>query len=282
MADEYRDNMNIKHINGFTLQEVAYNVWAIDEFGISIMYLIIGTKKALLLDTGVGISDIRGVIETMTDLPYIVVNSHHHYDHVGGNYHFSCAYAYKDAIPIIIKQNNLEYRRQFILSQEARTEYNFEASLRYDINKSGECHLISFEEGYIFELGDRDLEVIYTPGHTKDSVCLLDRKNKLLFSADTIVSTPVLIFHAFSADLSVYINSLTKLKSYEKSYELIFPGHYIRPIGSIYIDELKHCAEEILMNHYLIHGEDNNFADGLVYHHQYLRATIAYTEDKIK
>lgn len=59
----YKDNMNIREINGFTAQLVAKNVWAIDEFGIDIMYLIIGTKKALLIDTGIGIGDINLVVK---------------------------------------------------------------------------------------------------------------------------------------------------------------------------------------------------------------------------
>ena len=44
MSTFYEDNMNIKKINGFTLQQVSRDVWAIDEFGIDIMYLIIGTE----------------------------------------------------------------------------------------------------------------------------------------------------------------------------------------------------------------------------------------------
>ena len=82
MSTFYEDNMNIKKINGFTLQQVSRDVWAIDEFGIDIMYLIIGTERALLIDTGIGIGNIRSVVETMTHLPYDVVNTHHHYDHV--------------------------------------------------------------------------------------------------------------------------------------------------------------------------------------------------------
>ena len=50
MSTFYEDNMNIKKINGFTLQQVSRDVWAIDEFGIDIMYLIIGTERALLID----------------------------------------------------------------------------------------------------------------------------------------------------------------------------------------------------------------------------------------
>lgn len=176
MSTFYEDNMNIKKINGFTLQQVSRDVWAIDEFGIDIMYLIIGTERALLIDTGIGIGNIRSVVETMTHLPYDVVNTHHHYDHVGGNGRFSMVYAHKKAIPVIQEQNNLQSRKEFFRSQEARPEYNYEASLEFDASIMGDFEMKGIEEGFVFHLGNRDLEVLDTPGHTKDGICLLDRK----------------------------------------------------------------------------------------------------------
>ena len=237
MSTFYEDNMNIKKINGFTLQQVSRDVWAIDEFGIDIMYLIIGTERALLIDTGIGIGNIRSVVETMTHLPYDVVNTHHHYDHVGGNGCFSMVYAHKKAIPVIQEQNNLQSRKEFFRSQEARPEYNYEASLEFDASIIGDFEMKGIEEGFVFHLGNRDLEVLDTPGHTKDGICLLDRKYRLLFSGDTVVSTPVLMFDTFSDTMSTYLESLKKLAQLRNSYELIFPGHYLRPIGSIYIDD---------------------------------------------
>lgn len=113
MSTFYEDNMNIKKINGFTLQQVSRDVWAIDEFGIDIMYLIIGTERALLIDTGIGIGNIRSVVETMTHLPYDVVNTHHHYDHVGGNGRFSMVYAHKKAIRLFRNRIICSHVRNF-------------------------------------------------------------------------------------------------------------------------------------------------------------------------
>ena len=252
MSTFYEDNMNIKKINGFTLQQVSRDVWAIDEFGIDIMYLIIGTERALLIDTGIGIGNIRSVVETMTHLPYDVVNTHHHYDHVGGNGRFSMVYAHKKAIPVIQEQNNLQSRKEFFRSQEARPEYNYEASLEFD-----------------------------APGHTKDGICLLDRKYRLLFSGDTVVSTPVLMFDMFSDTMSTYLESLKKLAQLRNSYELIFPGHYLRPIGSIYIDDQIACIQEILEKHLLGEKEECGMTKSKVYFYQKALASVLYTEDRI-
>src|SRR5436309_2088046 len=59
----------------------------------TIGYLITGTKRALLFDTGMGISDIKKVTTELTKLPIIVLNSHTHDDHVGGNWEFETIYA---------------------------------------------------------------------------------------------------------------------------------------------------------------------------------------------
>ncbi len=268
MSTFYEDNMNIKKINGFTLQQVSRDVWAIDEFGIDIMYLIIGTERALLIDTGIGIGNIRSVVETMTHLPYDVVNTHHHYDHVGGNGRFSMVYAHKKAIPVIQEQNNLQSRKEFFRSQEARPEYNYEASLEFDASIMGDFEMKGIEEGFVFHLGNRDLEVLDTPGHTKDGICLLDRKYRLLFSGDTVVSTPVLMFDTFSDTMSTYLESLKKLAQLRNSYELIFPGHYLRPIGSIYIDDQIACIQEILEKHLLGEKEECGMTKSEVYFYQ--------------
>lgn len=278
----YKDNMNVRKINGFTLQLVAKNVWAIDEFGIDIMYLILGEKKALLFDTGMGIGDIKAVVREITKLPLFVVNSHHHYDHVGGNGRFKKVFTHKIAIPVIEEQNNPEYRRTFLLSQEERTEYNHEASLREYLSENMEFEIEGIEEGHTFDLGDRKLEVLFTPGHTKDSICLLDRKNKILFSADTIVSTPTLMLDSFSDTMGRYLQSLEKLKKHKAEYELIFPGHYIRPIGEKYVEDMIECVKQILKNPQIGVEDACSMAKNQVYFFQRGEASVLYTLDRVK
>jgi glyoxylase-like metal-dependent hydrolase (beta-lactamase superfamily II) len=48
-------------------------------------FLIQGTKSALLFDTGLGVANIRKVAEELSELPLLIVNSHYHFDHTGGN-----------------------------------------------------------------------------------------------------------------------------------------------------------------------------------------------------
>jgi hypothetical protein len=75
----------------FEVHEIRPGLFAIYEpgqFEEVISYLVVGTEKALLFDTGLGIGDMRAVVAELTELEPIVVNSHTHYDHVGGNHQF--------------------------------------------------------------------------------------------------------------------------------------------------------------------------------------------------
>ena len=74
------DNINLQRIEGYTVQLVAEDVWAIDEFGADIIYLVKGEKSAAVIVTGSGFGNLKKVIETLTDLPYVVLNTHGHLD----------------------------------------------------------------------------------------------------------------------------------------------------------------------------------------------------------
>src|SRR6266446_5821166 len=79
----------------YEVYKVAPAVYAIYEphqFEETISYLIVGDKQALLFDTGMGISDLRKVTAALTRLPIVVLNSHTHNDHVGGNWQFETIY----------------------------------------------------------------------------------------------------------------------------------------------------------------------------------------------
>jgi len=75
----------------FEVYEVGPDIWAIYEpfqWQEVISYLIVGTDKALLFDTGNGLGDIKAIVDQLTDKPITVLNSHSHFDHIGGNYQF--------------------------------------------------------------------------------------------------------------------------------------------------------------------------------------------------
>ena len=73
----------------FAVRQVEPGIYLISEPGHVNSWLITGSAEAVLFDTGMGISDIKAVVTRLTDRPLRIVNSHHHFDHIGGNHLFA-------------------------------------------------------------------------------------------------------------------------------------------------------------------------------------------------
>jgi glyoxylase-like metal-dependent hydrolase (beta-lactamase superfamily II) len=156
----------------FQVYNVATGVKAIYEphqWQETISYLIEGESTALLFDTGNGISDIHALIKRLTEKVIIVFNSHSHFDHVGGNHAFKQVYAMDT---LITKE-----RQKGVVNEGIAEEVSAEALCRRlpkGVSKkthTGRPYSISkhIEDGYIFDLGGRQIEVIHVPGHTSDA-----------------------------------------------------------------------------------------------------------------
>ena len=196
----------------FEVYKIRPGVFAIYEphqFEEVISYLIAGDQKALLFDTGMGISNIKAVAEALTKLPVSIINSHTHNDHVGDNWRFSDIYA----MPTNFTRTNAKGS-----SADAQAELapgsicgslpaGFDAK-RYRTKPFHISHWL--HDGQKIELGGRTLQVIATPGHTPDAIALLDAKNGLLFTGDTFYLGPIWLFRP-ETDLDAYVGSVKKL-----------------------------------------------------------------------
>ena len=83
-SDLTPENLSDPWFAVYRLPGEVYALYEPHHFQDVISYLILGKERALLLDTGMGIGNIRAVAERLTKLPITVVNSHSHFDHVGG------------------------------------------------------------------------------------------------------------------------------------------------------------------------------------------------------
>lgn len=140
-----------------------------------ISYLIVGNKRALLFDTGMGIGNIKAVVNQLTKLPVVVVNSHNHYDHVGDNWQFSEVYAMRTAYKenkVIINPNEIcgKLPAGFDPKNYQTKPYQITRYL-HDRDK--------------IDLGGTTLHVIAAKGHTPDSLALYDNQRGILFTGDT-------------------------------------------------------------------------------------------------
>jgi glyoxylase-like metal-dependent hydrolase (beta-lactamase superfamily II) len=213
----------------FEVYEVEADVWAIYEpfqWQEVISYLIIGSDSALLFDTGNGIDDIRAIVDQLTDKPVQVLNSHSHFDHIGGNYQFKEILSPSTNFSVANSRGNDSQQIKMEVSAEALCK-GLPAGVTKE-NHHIEPYSITAQvkDGDIIDLGGRNLEVLHIPGHTDDSIALLDRDSGLLWTGDSFYEGPIWLFFP-ETDLAAYEASLARLVSLVPRLKALFPAHNI-------------------------------------------------------
>ena len=77
--------------NWFTIEQIDRDTFSISEYKHweeTHCYLLCGEKYAILIDTGLGVSNIRKIVDSLTKLPVMTVTTHVHWDHIGGHKYF--------------------------------------------------------------------------------------------------------------------------------------------------------------------------------------------------
>jgi glyoxylase-like metal-dependent hydrolase (beta-lactamase superfamily II) len=190
-----------------------------------ISYLVVGRDKALLFDTGMGIGNIGAVVAGLTKLPVSVVNSHTHNDHVGDNWRFSDVYGMDTDFTRVNARGSKEDAQAELAPDEicGALPAGFDAKA-YSTKPFHITHWL--HDGDKIELGERTLKVIGTPGHTPDSIALLDEKNGLLFTGDTFYAGPIYLYRP-ETDRDAYLASVKKLAAMAPHLQLLLPAHNV-------------------------------------------------------
>lgn len=205
----------------FTIDEIAPNTFAIGEpryYQQNYSYLVVGNKKALLFDAGPGIRNIREIAESLTDLPIVFLPSHFHFDHVGNGIAFN-----ERAVV------DLPYLR----NRAVGNELTFAEMEHLGAIEGFETPTWSvdywWKPGDAIQLGDRELYVVHTPGHSKESISLLDTENQLLLTGDYLYTGPLYVYFP-GASMQDYLNTASNLLA-ETPGLRYFGAHRIAPPG---------------------------------------------------
>ena len=191
----------------------------------TISYLIVGTKQALLFDTGMGISNIQKVASQLTKRFIVVLNSHTHNDHVGGNSEFTFVYGMDtDFTRKNAKGSRVDAQAEIAPDQicgKLPPGFNAKTYVTVPWKISQFVH-----DGFTINLGGRKLEIIATPGHTPDSIALIDRANGLLFTGDTYYPAPIWLYRP-ETDMDAYVASAKKLAALAPQVKLVLGAHNV-------------------------------------------------------
>ena len=212
----------------FEVYRVAPGTFAIYEPHQSeevISYLIVGQKQALLFDTGMGIADIKKIVARLTSRPVVVLNSHTHDDHVGGNWEFTFVFGMDTAFT----RENAKGSATDAQAEIAPGEICGDLPKRFDPKayRTKPWHVSFFiHDGFKIKLGGRTVEVIATPGHTPDAIALFDRENGLLFTGDTYYPAPIWLYRP-ETDLAAYGKSIERLAALAAEVNTVLGAHNI-------------------------------------------------------
>ncbi|MHB8609429.1 MAG: MBL fold metallo-hydrolase [Candidatus Acidiferrales bacterium] len=231
----------------FEVYKIASGVFAIYELHQAeevISYLIVGTKQALLFDTGMGIADIHKVVRQLTSRPVVVLNSHTHNDHVGGNSLFSFIFGMDTAFT----RANAKGSRADAQAEIAPGMIcgNLPKGFNPKIYSTKPWHVSLFvHDGFKISLGSgRTVEIIATPGHTPDSIALIDRENGLLFTGDTYYPGPIWLFRP-ETNLDAYVASVQKLAALAPQIKLVLGAHNVPVADPSILPKLVTAIEDV-------------------------------------
>ena len=189
------------------------NTWRIED-GMVRMFLLTGTKEALLVDSGMNTPNAKEIAESITELPVKLINTHADGDHIAGNEAFEA----------------------FFMHPKEEANYRFRG-------KNGK--IIPVQQGDVLDLGDRPLEIIDLPGHTPGSIGILDVNNRVLIGGDSIQDGQIFMFGEHR-NLSDYITSLEKLSAYEGRFDEVYASHSSVSVKPDIIPKLITGAKQIL------------------------------------
>lgn len=214
------------------VKEIKKDTWMISGRGCT-AYLVVGDKFGVMVDTGEYYEDLHALVETITDKPVeIVLNTHGHFDHTGGNGHFKVALMGRLAAEIAKQPNG------------PSSEEIFE---RFKID----YEIIVVDDGFKIDLGGRVLEAFMIDGHSPDSIAWLDHREKILFGGDAVSMMVPNMYKCPDPQPSIilYIQSLAKLMARRSEFDWLAAGHAHELLSGDVVDDIMICALRAL------HGE---------------------------
>lgn len=240
----------------FHVRPVSPGVWLVAEPTHVNSWLVAGRDRAVLLDTGLGIAPIRPVAEAAVGMPVEAVNTHHHFDHTGGNAEFDAVAIHELGVALLaagaapaVRASYLEYTRALLAaagpyrdldrrffhlltddSDPRELPPGFDAQAWVRPGPPPGPTPVPLHEGDVIDLGGRTLTVLHTPGHSPDSVCFLDDRDGLLFGGDTLNTGPIYAQLAES-DVADFARSTARLAALEEDVSLVCMCHFGRGVA---------------------------------------------------
>jgi glyoxylase-like metal-dependent hydrolase (beta-lactamase superfamily II) len=251
----------------FTVETIDESTFAISEYGHwekPHSYLFKGSEKSVLLDTGLGIGNIKSVAEELTDTPIVAVVTHAHWDHTSGLHGFTYIGVHEldkgwleKGLPIPEEQIKVNLLKE-PFTKNAPPAFSV-ASWKPFI---GRPTLVLKDEDEI-NLGNRILQVIHTPGHSPGHICIYEEAKQYLATGDLLYEGKLDAFYE-STDPAHFRSSIEKISKLKVNK--LLPGHNKLDLPVSYIEEAKAAFNFLKDQDLLKHGTGiHNFKNLLIH-----------------
>ena len=195
----------------------------IDGFAVGDIWLVRGSENALAVDTGSGIVAPAALVEAIADRPVTAVALNNYYDHAGGWHDFSARACHRLDAPVLENPDAGalaigDYLNESTLWSLPREGFSLDD---YAMTAARATRLV--DEGDVFDLGDRTLEVLHVPGRTPGGLAIWEAASGSLFTSDMLYDGE----HGLAwppDDATAYAASLRRMRALP--VRRVFPGHY--------------------------------------------------------
>ncbi len=257
----------------FKAEKIADGSWMIKnafvENSCAICYLIEGKDYALLIDSIIGLGNLKAFCETLTDKPIKLVNTHAHSDHIGGNFHFDeCWLHHRD---IGFFQETIGVKKEQLVEmakQTALPEYRDLIEPDGNFADWNPMKVYPLYDGDVFDLGDRRIEVVEVGGHTAGSIVLIDHKTRIAYTGDACNGNTLLEFPN-SLPIITYMKNLLHLKEHQQEFDMMYGGHEV--FDASLVDEAIETVARVVAG-----ADDRCERTGM------MGGTVYYAAEKVK
>jgi glyoxylase-like metal-dependent hydrolase (beta-lactamase superfamily II) len=191
-----------------------------------------------------GIARLQPVIQSITQTAVIVLNSHTHPDHTGANFEFDEIWGVDTAFT---KKNSKGVSGSSVQEWVKKDKICGElpAGFQPDDYRIRPFRISHFvKDGEQIDLGNKKLQIIFTPGHTPDSLCLLDREDRVLFTGDTFYLGPLYLYSP-ETNFAEYTRSVDRLVGLQNEFEILLTGHNVPEASGSALASLKEAIHKI-------------------------------------
>ncbi|MCG3088905.1 MBL fold metallo-hydrolase [Sporosarcina cyprini] len=241
----------------FTVTQIDEETFAISEYGHwekVHSYLLLGKDKAALIDTGLGIDNMKRITDQLTDLPIVVLTTHVHWDHIGSHGEYKEIYVHaeeEDWLINGIEKLSIEQIRKDVardITIPVPFTFNPDTYTPFTGNPAG-----IMQDGDEMNIGNRNLVIYHTPGHSPGHISILDESRGYLFTGDVLYDeTPVYAFFP-TTDPGVLVQSLKKLSGIP-NVKKIYGGHNTIGLEPDILEEVKNAMERLEEEDLVRHG----------------------------